>query len=132
MKPGKKYGILQHIEEPKHPLETINMDWVMGLFPGGKENINAFLTGEEKFPSKKKATTPPDIVGVEASPGPVKKIIKARKIRLNGIDQIQYFVRFKNLTEDKDKWLAEDYIPDGNLHLRRFGASRRTETSHQL
>ncbi|MBW0583424.1 hypothetical protein O181_123139 [Austropuccinia psidii MF-1] len=59
--------------------------------------------------------------------GPVKKIIKARKIRQNFKDQIQYFVRFKNHTADKDKWLVEDAIPDGNLHLRRFGASRRTE-----
>ncbi|MBW0579023.1 hypothetical protein O181_118738 [Austropuccinia psidii MF-1] len=33
---GKKYGLLQHIEEPKHPWETINMDWVTGLVPGGK------------------------------------------------------------------------------------------------
>ncbi|MBW0469845.1 hypothetical protein O181_009560 [Austropuccinia psidii MF-1] len=33
-KHGKKYGLLQHIEEPKHPWETINMDWVMQLVPG--------------------------------------------------------------------------------------------------
>ncbi|MBW0576170.1 hypothetical protein O181_115885 [Austropuccinia psidii MF-1] len=63
--------------------------------------------------------------------GPVSKIIKARKIRLNGKDQRQYLVRFKNQTSDKDKWLAEDAIPDGNLHLRRFRSSRRTEQSHQ-
>ncbi|MBW0544385.1 hypothetical protein O181_084100 [Austropuccinia psidii MF-1] len=42
-KDGKKYGLLQHIEEPKHPWETINMDWVTGLVPGGKENYNACL-----------------------------------------------------------------------------------------
>ncbi|MBW0593831.1 hypothetical protein O181_133546 [Austropuccinia psidii MF-1] len=35
-KHGKKYGLLQHIKEPKHPWETINMDWVTGLVPGGK------------------------------------------------------------------------------------------------
>ncbi|MBW0576521.1 hypothetical protein O181_116236 [Austropuccinia psidii MF-1] len=46
-------------------------------------------------------------------------------------DQRQYSVRFKNQTADKDKWLAEDAIPDGKLHLRRFRASRRTEQSHQ-
>ncbi|MBW0545847.1 hypothetical protein O181_085562 [Austropuccinia psidii MF-1] len=34
----KKYGLLKHIEEPKHLWETINMDWVTGLVPGGKEN----------------------------------------------------------------------------------------------
>ncbi|MBW0582786.1 hypothetical protein O181_122501, partial [Austropuccinia psidii MF-1] len=45
---------------------------------------------EDKFPSRKKNPTPPEIVKVEDSPGPVKKIIKARKIRLNGKDQRQY------------------------------------------
>ncbi|MBW0558749.1 hypothetical protein O181_098464 [Austropuccinia psidii MF-1] len=90
-----------------------------------------FQTEEDKFPSRKKNITPPEIVEVEDSPGPVSKIIRARKIRLNGKDQRQYLVRFKNQTADKDKWLAEDAIPDGNLHLRRFRASRRTEQSHQ-
>ncbi|MBW0488638.1 hypothetical protein O181_028353 [Austropuccinia psidii MF-1] len=90
-----------------------------------------FQTEEDKFPSRKKNPTPPEIVKVEDSPGPVKQIIKARKIRLNGKDQRKYLVRFKKQTADKDKWLAEDDIPDGNLHLRRFRASRRTEQSHQ-
>ncbi|MBW0468266.1 hypothetical protein O181_007981 [Austropuccinia psidii MF-1] len=31
------------MEEPKHPWETIYMDWVTGLVPGGKEIINSFL-----------------------------------------------------------------------------------------
>ncbi|MBW0591632.1 hypothetical protein O181_131347 [Austropuccinia psidii MF-1] len=90
-----------------------------------------FQTEEDKFPSRKKNPTPPDIVEVEDSPGPVSKIIKGRMIRLNGKDQRQYLVRFKHQTADKDKWLAEDAIPDGNLHLRRFRASRRTEQSQQ-
>ncbi|MBW0473148.1 hypothetical protein O181_012863 [Austropuccinia psidii MF-1] len=90
-----------------------------------------FQTEENKFPSRKKKPTPPVIVEVEDSPGPVKKIIKARKIRLNGKEEIQYLVRFKNQTSDKDTWLAEDAIPDGNLHLMRFRASRRTDQSHQ-
>ncbi|MBW0476394.1 hypothetical protein O181_016109 [Austropuccinia psidii MF-1] len=42
-KHGVKYGLLQHIKEPKHPWETINMDWVTGLVPGGKENFNSCL-----------------------------------------------------------------------------------------
>ncbi|MBW0485609.1 hypothetical protein O181_025324 [Austropuccinia psidii MF-1] len=62
-----------------------------------------FKTEEDKFPSRKKKTTPPEIVEVEDSPGPVKKIIKARNIRLNGKDQRQYLVRFKNQTADKQK-----------------------------
>ncbi|MBW0582162.1 hypothetical protein O181_121877 [Austropuccinia psidii MF-1] len=55
-----------------------------------------FQTEEGKFPSRKKNLTPPEIVEVEDSPGPVSKIIRARKIRLNGKDQRQYLVRFKN------------------------------------
>ncbi|MBW0461291.1 hypothetical protein O181_001006 [Austropuccinia psidii MF-1] len=90
-----------------------------------------FHTEEDKFPSRKENTTPPEIVEVEEFPGPVNKIIQDRKIRLNGKDQRQYLARFKNQTADTDKWLAEDAIPDGNLHLRIFGASRRTEKSHQ-
>ncbi|MBW0482170.1 hypothetical protein O181_021885 [Austropuccinia psidii MF-1] len=88
-------------------------------------------TEEDKFPSRKKNPTPPEIVEVEDSPGPVKRIIKAMKIRLNGNNNRQYLVRFKNQTADKDKWLAKDAIPDGNLHLKRFSGSRRTEQSHK-
>ncbi|MBW0483562.1 hypothetical protein O181_023277 [Austropuccinia psidii MF-1] len=50
---GKKYGLLQHIEEPKHPLETINMDWVTGLVPGGNENFNACLIIVDRHPKFK-------------------------------------------------------------------------------
>ncbi|MBW0506528.1 hypothetical protein O181_046243 [Austropuccinia psidii MF-1] len=89
------------------------------------------FTEEDKFPSRKKNSTPPEVVEVEDSPGPVKKIIKARKIRINGKDQRQYLVRFKNQTAHKDKWLAEDAIPNWNLNLRKFRASKRTEKSYQ-
>ncbi|MBW0520763.1 hypothetical protein O181_060478 [Austropuccinia psidii MF-1] len=88
-------------------------------------------TEEDQFPYRRKNPTPPEIVEVEDSPRPVIKIITARKIILNGKDQRQYLVRSKNQTADKDKWLAADAIPDGNLHLRRFRASGRTEQSHQ-
>ncbi|MBW0477763.1 hypothetical protein O181_017478 [Austropuccinia psidii MF-1] len=36
----KRYVLLQHIEGPKHLWETINMEWVTGFVPGGKENFN--------------------------------------------------------------------------------------------
>ncbi|MBW0460486.1 hypothetical protein O181_000201 [Austropuccinia psidii MF-1] len=39
----KKYGLLQYIEETKHPWEIINMDWVTGLVSGGKESFDSFL-----------------------------------------------------------------------------------------
>ncbi|MBW0489899.1 hypothetical protein O181_029614 [Austropuccinia psidii MF-1] len=55
-----------------------------------------FQTGEDKLPWRKKTTTPQDILEVEDSPGPAKNSIKARKIRLNGEDQRQYLVIFKN------------------------------------
>ncbi|MBW0464255.1 hypothetical protein O181_003970 [Austropuccinia psidii MF-1] len=93
---------------------------------------NAVETEEDKFPSRKKNPTPPEIAEVEDLPFPLKKINNAKKIRLNGKDQRQYFVRFENQKADTDKWLAEDAIRDGKLHLRRFRDSRRTEESHKL
>ncbi|MBW0476109.1 hypothetical protein O181_015824 [Austropuccinia psidii MF-1] len=48
-----------------------------------------FQNEEDKFPSRRKNPTPPEIVEVEDSLGPVKKIIKARNIRLAGKDQRQ-------------------------------------------
>ncbi|MBW0575256.1 hypothetical protein O181_114971 [Austropuccinia psidii MF-1] len=48
-KHGKKYRLLQHIEEPKHPWETINMDLATGTVPGGKENFNACLIIVDRF-----------------------------------------------------------------------------------
>ncbi|MBW0494346.1 hypothetical protein O181_034061 [Austropuccinia psidii MF-1] len=48
-KHGKKYGLLKHIEEPKHPWETINMECVTGLVLGGKENYNACLIIVDRF-----------------------------------------------------------------------------------
>ncbi|MBW0469290.1 hypothetical protein O181_009005 [Austropuccinia psidii MF-1] len=48
-KHGKKYGLLQHIEEPKHPWETINMDLVTGIVPGGRENFNSCLIIVDRF-----------------------------------------------------------------------------------
>ncbi|MBW0474202.1 hypothetical protein O181_013917 [Austropuccinia psidii MF-1] len=46
---GKKYWLLQNIEEPKHPWETLNMDWVTGLIPGGKENFNSCLVIVDRY-----------------------------------------------------------------------------------
>ncbi|MBW0461752.1 hypothetical protein O181_001467 [Austropuccinia psidii MF-1] len=48
-KHGKKYGLLQHIAEPKHPWETINKDWVTGLFPGVKKNFNSCLVIADRY-----------------------------------------------------------------------------------
>ncbi|MBW0551748.1 hypothetical protein O181_091463 [Austropuccinia psidii MF-1] len=48
-KHGKKYVLLQHIEEPKHPWPTINMHWVTELVLGGKESFNACLIIVDRF-----------------------------------------------------------------------------------
>ncbi|MBW0523574.1 hypothetical protein O181_063289 [Austropuccinia psidii MF-1] len=48
-KHGKKYWLLQHIEERKHPWETINIDWVTGLVMGSKENFNPFIIIVDRF-----------------------------------------------------------------------------------
>ncbi|MBW0487068.1 hypothetical protein O181_026783 [Austropuccinia psidii MF-1] len=47
-KNGKKYGLLKH-RRTQHPWKTINMDWVTGLVPGGKENLNSFLIIVDRF-----------------------------------------------------------------------------------
>ncbi|MBW0483897.1 hypothetical protein O181_023612 [Austropuccinia psidii MF-1] len=60
-----------------------------------------FQEGEGRFPSRKKTTTLLEIVEVEDYPGPVNKIIKARKIKHNGKDQRQYLVRFKKTDRRK-------------------------------
>ncbi|MBW0486977.1 hypothetical protein O181_026692 [Austropuccinia psidii MF-1] len=48
-KNGKKYGLLQHIEAPKQPWETINMDWVTGIIIGGKENFSYCLVIADRY-----------------------------------------------------------------------------------
>ncbi|MBW0479327.1 hypothetical protein O181_019042 [Austropuccinia psidii MF-1] len=68
--------------------------------------VKPYFQTEDKLSSRKNNPTPPEIVEVEDSPVPVRKIHKTRNIRLNGKDQRQYLVRFKNQTADKDKWLA--------------------------
>ncbi|MBW0467325.1 hypothetical protein O181_007040 [Austropuccinia psidii MF-1] len=68
----------------------------------GNNAVEARLT--EEFPRKHPViptTTTPEIVEMEDSPVPVKRIIKARNIRLNGKDQRQYLVRFENQTAEK-------------------------------
>ncbi|MBW0520227.1 hypothetical protein O181_059942 [Austropuccinia psidii MF-1] len=48
-KHGKKYALLQHLEEPQNSWETINLDWVTGIVPGGKENYNYCLIIVDRF-----------------------------------------------------------------------------------
>ncbi|MBW0567481.1 hypothetical protein O181_107196 [Austropuccinia psidii MF-1] len=45
---GRSMGYL-NTEEPKHPCETINIDWVRGLVTGGKEKFNVCLIIVDRF-----------------------------------------------------------------------------------
>ncbi|MBW0461659.1 hypothetical protein O181_001374 [Austropuccinia psidii MF-1] len=96
----------------------------------GKNAMEVRLT--EEFSRKHPVFQEQDIVEVDDSPCPVKNVIKARKIILNGKDQRQSLVRFKSQTAGKNKWLAEDAIPHCKLHLKIFRALGRAEKSHQL
>ncbi|MBW0505067.1 hypothetical protein O181_044782 [Austropuccinia psidii MF-1] len=75
---GKNAVELKLTEEfsRKHPVFLVSL-------------VKPYFQEVDKFPSSRKNTTPPEVVEVEDSPGPVKKIIKSRKIGLNGKDQRQ-------------------------------------------
>ncbi|MBW0463058.1 hypothetical protein O181_002773 [Austropuccinia psidii MF-1] len=77
-KHGKKYRLLQHIEEPKHPWETINMDWVTGLVPSGQENFNSFLLIVHRF-SKSHSTTGKSPALVEKGRNPLLPVDHLKK-----------------------------------------------------
>jgi hypothetical protein len=49
---GKRFGLLQRIEEPKSRWEVINMDFVTALPPGGKESFNTVLVIVDRFSSR--------------------------------------------------------------------------------
>ncbi|MBW0486337.1 hypothetical protein O181_026052 [Austropuccinia psidii MF-1] len=63
-------------------------------------------TDYRKFHNSANIFTHEKLVEEKYSPGPVKKIIKAGNISINGKDNRQYLVRFKNQPEDKYKWLS--------------------------
>ncbi|MBW0537338.1 hypothetical protein O181_077053 [Austropuccinia psidii MF-1] len=57
---------------------------------------------DNKFINSKNIVTHEILVEEYDSPGPVKRRIKASKIRINGKDNRQYLVRFKSLPADKN------------------------------
>ncbi|MBW0477359.1 hypothetical protein O181_017074 [Austropuccinia psidii MF-1] len=88
-------------------------------------------TGDDKFPFRTKSHTPQEIVEVEDPPGAVKKIMKARSIRLNGKYHTQYLVGFKNQKAGTYKLVADYAIPDFDLNMRIFRAFRRDKQSYK-
>ncbi|MBW0548552.1 hypothetical protein O181_088267 [Austropuccinia psidii MF-1] len=46
---GKRLGKMINIQEPRRPLEIVQMDWVTGLPPGGDCSYNYFLVIADRF-----------------------------------------------------------------------------------
>ncbi|MBW0556408.1 hypothetical protein O181_096123 [Austropuccinia psidii MF-1] len=53
---GKSMGCF-NTEEPKHPWETSNIDWVTGLVPGRKESFNELLVIANRYGKGLRDTT---------------------------------------------------------------------------
>ncbi|MBW0470119.1 hypothetical protein O181_009834 [Austropuccinia psidii MF-1] len=137
-KNGKKYGLLQHIEEPKHPWETINMDWDTGLVPGGKENFNAFLIIVDRFrksvrclPCHKEDTAMHTALlfwNIISTCGVPKMIISDRDPKLtsefwtNLYDMLGIKIAFSTAYHPQTDGLAERIIQTMEDILRRFCA----------
>ncbi|MBW0517804.1 hypothetical protein O181_057519 [Austropuccinia psidii MF-1] len=47
--PGKEFGMMIQIQEPKSPWEIVHMDWVTALPPGGDRSYNACLVLVDRY-----------------------------------------------------------------------------------
>ncbi|MBW0477289.1 hypothetical protein O181_017004 [Austropuccinia psidii MF-1] len=138
-KHGKKYGLLQHMEEPKHPWETINMDWVTGLVLGGKENFNSCLVIVDRYsksvrclPSYKEDTAMDTALlfwnNIIATCGVPKISISDRdpkfksEIWTNLYDMLGTKLAFSTAYHPQTDGLAERMIPTMEDIIRRFCA----------
>ncbi|MBW0466759.1 hypothetical protein O181_006474 [Austropuccinia psidii MF-1] len=130
-----KYGILQHTEEPKHPWETIKMDWVTGLVPGGKENFNAFLVIIDRYrkilrclPCHKEDTALLFLHNIIATCGVPKVIISDRDPKCtsefwtNLYDMLGKKLAFSTAYHPQTDGLAERMIQTMEDIIRRFRA----------
>ncbi|MBW0573994.1 hypothetical protein O181_113709 [Austropuccinia psidii MF-1] len=147
-KHGKKYGLLQHIEEHKHPWETINMDWVTGLVPGGKENYNACLIIVDTFskstrclPCHKEDTAMDTALffwnNIISTCGVPKIIISDRDPKFtsefwtNLYDMLGTKLAFSTAYKPQKDGLAERMIQTMQDILRRFGAYGMEYQDHE-
>ncbi|MBW0533642.1 hypothetical protein O181_073357 [Austropuccinia psidii MF-1] len=147
-KHGKKYGLLKHIEEPKHSWETMNMDWVTGLVPGGKENYNACLIIVDRFsksmrclPCHKEDTAKDTSLlfwnNIISTCGVSKIIISDRdpkftsEIWTNLYDILGRKLAFSTAYHPQTDGLAERMIQTMNDILRRFCAYGMEYKDHE-
>ncbi|MBW0516905.1 hypothetical protein O181_056620 [Austropuccinia psidii MF-1] len=121
-KNGKQYGLLQHIEEPKHPWKTINIDWVTGLVPGGKENFNACLIIVDSF---SKSVRVPKIIISDRDPK------FTSEFWTNLYDILGTKLAFSTAYHPQTDGLAERMIQTMEHVLRRFCAYGMEYMDHE-
>ncbi|MBW0479719.1 hypothetical protein O181_019434 [Austropuccinia psidii MF-1] len=143
----KKYGLLQHIKEPKHPWETINIDWVTGPVPGGKEILNAFLIIVDRFSKSvrclpyHKGDTAMDTAllfrNIISTCGVPKIIISDRdpkftsEVLNNLYDMLATKLAFSTAYHPQEDCLAERMIQTMEVILRRFCAYGMEYKDHE-
>ncbi|MBW0520054.1 hypothetical protein O181_059769 [Austropuccinia psidii MF-1] len=135
------------MEEPKNPWETINMDWVTGLVPGGKENFNAFLIIVDRLsksvrclPCHKEDTAMDTALlfwnNIISTCGAPKIIISDRDPKFtsefwtNFYDMLGTKVAFSTVYHPQTDGLAESMIQNMEHILRRFCAYGMENKDH--
>ncbi|MBW0592115.1 hypothetical protein O181_131830 [Austropuccinia psidii MF-1] len=73
--------------------------------------------GEDRLPSRNKIPIPQYIVEVGVSPDPVKKIIKARKLRINPKDHRKYHADLELLGGMRSLVNEENFLEGGYVSL---------------
>ncbi|MBW0500230.1 hypothetical protein O181_039945 [Austropuccinia psidii MF-1] len=148
-KHGMKYGLLQYIEGPDHPWETMIMDWATGLVPGGRENFNAFLIIVDRFcksvrclPCHKEATAMDTAFlfwnNIITTCGVLKIIISDRDPKFtsefwtNLYDMLGPKVAFSTAYHPQTDGLAERMIKTREDIIRRFCAYAPGRISRQF
>ncbi|MBW0499771.1 hypothetical protein O181_039486 [Austropuccinia psidii MF-1] len=115
-KHGKKYGLLQHVEEPKHPRETIYMDWVIGLVAGVKENFNGCLVIVDSYGKSVRLFPVPKIIISDRDPK------FTSELWTNLYDMLGTKFAFSTAYHPQTDGLAERMIQTMEEIIRRFCA----------
>ncbi|KNE87681.1 hypothetical protein PSTG_18928, partial [Puccinia striiformis f. sp. tritici PST-78] len=80
---------------------------------------------QSKFPNRIGALPIPPPVEPDQQPTAIHKVLKEKRVKVQGKDIKMYLVRYKNTGADFDKWLSEKDIPDSSILLRRFRSEKR-------
>ncbi|POV94569.1 hypothetical protein PSHT_16136 [Puccinia striiformis] len=80
---------------------------------------------QSKFPNRIGAPPIPPPVEPDQQPTAIHKVLKEKRVKVQGKDIKMYLVRYKNTGTDFDKWLSEKDIPDSSILLRRFRSEKK-------